>query len=247
MGQIIAVINQKGGTGKTTTTINLGSGLAQKGNKILLIDFDQQGNLSYSLGINELENTISEVLLDETSLESVVVERENMSIAPGDNRLADAELTLADEKDRENKLNAFLKNHKFDYVLIDCPPSLSLLTLNALMAAAKVLIPMQMEVLSLQGLDHILNTVDEVRDTFKKKIDIAGILPVLFDKRRKLSQEVMEHISTNYDIRIYDSFIRTNVSASEAPSFGKSVISYKPSSNSAKDYINFTNEFLNKS
>jgi chromosome partitioning protein len=241
----VAIINQKGGTGKTTTTINLGSALAKEWKKVLVIDLDPQGNLGYSLGVLESEHSMADVLLGEKSLDEVLVDAEGMKLAPSNNQLVDAELTLAVSENREHVLKEILKGQKgYDFILIDCPPSLSVLTLNALLAADEVIIPMQMEVLSLQGLDQIVNTIDKVKSAFSKKLKIAGILPVMVDGRRKLSHEVHDYISENYSIRIFESYIRANVKASEAPSFGKSVVAYKPKSSSAVDYRKFAEEFL---
>jgi len=243
---VVAIINQKGGTGKTTTTINLGSALAKKWKKVMLVDLDPQGNLSYSLGINDAEGSMADVLLGDKQLTEILVDQEGMRVAPANNHLADAELSLAGSTNREQVLSQALKPHKdLDFILIDCPPSLSVLTLNALLAADQVIIPMQMEVLSLQGLDQIVNTINRVKTAFKKKLKIAGILPVMVDNRRKLSLEVHDYIADNYAIPIFKSQIRANVKASEAPSFGKSVIAYQPRSNSAVDYLQFADEFLN--
>jgi chromosome partitioning protein len=242
---IVAIINQKGGTGKTTTTINLGSALAKKWKKVTLVDLDPQGNLSYSLGINDSEGSMADVLLGDKQIENIFIDQEGMRVAPANNQLADAELSLAASVNREHVLRDALKGQKDqDFVLIDCPPSLSVLTLNALLAADQVIIPMQMEVLSLQGLDQIVNTINRVKSAFKKKLKIAGILPVMVDNRRKLSQEVHDYIADNYAIPIFKSQIRANVKASEAPSFGKSVIAYQPRSASAQDYLLFADEFL---
>lgn len=242
---IISVINQKGGTGKTTTAINLGCAFVRRAKNVLLVDLDTQGNLSYSLGINEFEKSMADVLLGDSKLEDILVEREGLKVAPADNQLADAELSLARTGGQEKALAEVLTNLKgYDFVLIDCPPSLSTLTINALLASDRVIIPMQMEVLSLQGLDQIIQTIDKVKSTFSKELDVEGVLPVMVDSRRKLSQEVKEHIQENYELRIFDSMIRNNVKASEAPSFGKSVIAYKPTSNSAVDYMHFADEIL---
>ena len=178
-------------------------------------------------------------------MEDILFEREGLSVAPSDNQLADTELSLARSGGHENALAEIINNVTgYDYVLIDCPPSLSTLTINALLASHKVIIPMQMEVLSLQGLDQIIQTIEKVRSSFSKELSIEGVLPVMVDSRRKLSQEVKEHIEENYELRIFNSMIRNNVKASEAPSFGKSVIGYKPTSNSAVDYMRFADEIL---
>lgn len=242
---IVAIVNQKGGTGKTTTTVNLGSALAQKGKRILLIDLDAQGNLSYSLGIVGFKHSMAEALLGEVKFEDILESREGMDIAPSGIGLADAELSLSEAENREGFLKDILSNISgYDYILIDCPPSLSILTVNALNAADKVIVPMQMEVLSLQGLDLISETISKVRQVLNPSLEIMGILPVMVDKRRKLSTEVHDHLNQNYEIKVFDSKIRNNVKASEAPSFGVSVISYAPTSNSARDYMNFAKEFL---
>ncbi len=245
MLMIVAIVNQKGGTGKTTTTVNLGATLAQKGRKVLVLDLDAQGNLTYSLGISEFERSVSDVFLGDCALNDILIEREDMDIVPSNVDLADIELSMVSAENRESLLTEILENTTgYDYVLIDCPPSLSLLTINALNAAQKVIIPMQMEVLSLQGLDQIIQTVDRVREAFNPHLEVMGILPVMVDRRKKLSSEVYDLISEEYDFDLFKSQIRTNVRASEAPSFGKSVISYDRFSNSARDYMAFTEEFL---
>jgi chromosome partitioning protein len=241
----VAIINQKGGTGKTTTTLNLGSALARAGKRVLLIDLDPQGNLSYSLGITQLEKSLADVFLGEARLSEILVRREKMDIAPSDVKLADVELTLVSVENRERTLTNLVRDVKgYDYVLIDCPPSLSILTINALCASSYTIIPMQMEVLSLQGLDMIIQTIGRVKKAYAVPIKILGLLPVMVDNRRKLSGEIRSHISENYDIRLFDTSIRTSVKASEAPSFGKSLISYQPSSSTARDYVAFSEEFL---
>lgn len=242
---IYSIINQKGGTGKTTTAINLGSALKRRAKDVLLIDLDSQGNLSYSLGINELDKSMADALLGECAIADILQTSGGLQIAPSDNQLADAELSLARSEGQEHALANLMKSVSgFDYVLIDCPPSLSMLTLNALLASDKVIIPMQMEVLSLQGLDQIVHTINKVQNSLSKNLKIEGVLPVMVDKRRKLSQEIKDYILENYDLKIFHSFIRNNVKASEAPSFGKSVIDYKPTSNSAVDYMRFADEIL---
>lgn len=242
---IISIVNQKGGTGKTTTSINLGSALAQQGKKVMLIDMDSQGNLGYSFGL-EIDKSICDVFSGELKLEEVIQSSEGVDIIPSDMRLVDIELSLIELDQRHQTLNTLLSDFEndYDYILIDCPPSLSILAVNALFASDMVIIPMLMEVLSLQGLDQIIQTIEKINNTYKKSIKILGVLPVMVDKRRKLSDEVKEYILDNYDLRIFESMIRNNVKASEAPSFGHSVVVYSPSSNSAKDYIAFANEIL---
>lgn len=242
---IISIVNQKGGTGKTTTSLNLGSALVKLGKSVLLVDMDSQGNLGYSLGLEE-GKTISDVFEGSTDIIDIIQEREGMHVVPSDMRLVDIELSLMDLDDRHNMLNSKINKleKKYDFILIDCPPSLSILAVNSLYASERVIVPMLMEVLSLQGLDQIIQTINKINKSYKKKLKIQGILPVMVDKRRKLSQEVKDYIVENYDVKIFDSMIRNNVKASEAPSFGQSVIHYSPSSNSAKDYIDFANEIV---
>lgn len=245
--KFISVVNQKGGTGKTTTVVSLGAALAQNNKKVLLIDLDPQGNLSYSLGINEFDYTIGDVMMgDATVKQSIIhIENENMDIIPSSIDLANIEISIAQIEERELQLKKTLKGlSRYDYVLIDCPPSFSLLAVNSLTLSNEVIIPMQMTALSLQGLDLIYSTITQIKDSLNPKLKILGILPVMVDKRRKLSSEVRDYIQDNFDIKLFKSSIRNNVKAAEAPSFGRSVINYAPSSNSAKDYKEFVNEFL---
>ena len=241
---ITSVINQKGGTGKTTTAVNLASALVRKKKKVLLIDMDPQGNLSYSLGINDFEFSISDALLKKKKISEIVIEREGISIVPTDRRLSDLEFG------KRNKISEFLlrdvlrKVRTYDYVIIDCPPSLSALTLNALSAADNVVIPIQLDVFSIQGLEQIMDTISEVRSTLNKKLKVAGILPVLVDGRKRLTTEIKQYVKANFKVKMFKNEIRTNVKAAEAPSFGESVIKYAPSSNSSKDYLNFCGEYL---
>ncbi|WP_162052586.1 ParA family protein [Pontibacter pamirensis] len=243
--KVVAVINQKGGTGKTTTTINLGSALSKSGKKVLLLDLDPQSNLSYSLAVASPDATLAEVFLGNKSVNDVIVEKDGLWIVPGSNELVDIEISLVTQPEREKFLKNILAEVKdFDYVLIDCPPSLSVLTLNALTAAQEVLIPLQMEVLTLQGLDQIMNTVEKVRKTLNPKLKIRGIVVVMYDIRRKLSQEVLEYLQENVKEKIFKNHIRMNVKLAEAPSFGKSVLNYDASSNGAKDYHALAAEFM---
>ena len=243
--RIISVINQKGGTGKTTTTINLASALQKKGEKVLLIDLDPQANLSYSLGILEPEKTIADLFTGAASLPEVLVNREGMDIVPGTTEMVDIEVSLVQQPEREQFLRKLLQNiKKYSYIFIDCPPSLSVLTLNALTASGEVLIPLQMEVLTLQGLSQILSTVTKVRESVNPALKVAGIVVVMYDKRRKLSREVEEILQENISEKVFDTKIRINVKLAEAPSFGQSIISYESSSAGAKDYLQLAEEFL---
>lgn len=243
---ILAILNQKGGTGKTTTTVNVGSALATKGFKVLLIDMDPQGNLSYALGINEIGNDTSDVLKHDVSIFDSLVEREKMHILPTNIDLAKLELSQIDMSHPSDFLKRALVDTEkdFDFILIDCPPSLSWLTINALTAAQKVIIPMQLDVFSIQGLSQIIDTVADMKAKYNNSLEIAGVLAVMVDNRKKLTREVLNHVRQNFKVRVYENNIRTNVKAAEAPSFGTSVINYAPNSNSARDYIAATDEIL---
>jgi chromosome partitioning protein len=239
---ITSIINQKGGTGKTTTTVNLASALVQKKKKVLVIDLDPQGNLSYSLGINEFDGGITDALLHKKKISELVVEREGIDVVPTDQKLSKLEFG---KKISENSLRDVLRKVKnYDFILIDCPPSISVLTLNALTSSKTVIIPIQLDVFSIQGLEQIIETINEVQSTFNKKLKIAGILPVLVDGRKKLTSEIKDYVRKNFKIALFKNEIRTNVKAAEAPSFGESVIHYAPSSNSAHDYSKFCSEYL---
>lgn len=245
--KIVSVINQKGGTGKTTTTINLGSALSKLGKKILLVDLDPQANLSYSLGLEDQAGTMADVFAGNKRLRDILVSRDGVTVAPGANELVDIEISLVTQPQRETFLKNILAEAKgFDYILVDCPPSLSLLTVNALAASDEVLIPLQMEVLTLQGLSQILATVKQVRGTFNARLKVKGIVVVMFDKRRKLSTEIQEYLQQNIDEKVFGARIRLNVKLAEAPSFGKSVLDYDGSSNGARDYMALAEEFLKK-
>ncbi|MDH5474385.1 MAG: ParA family protein [Cyclobacteriaceae bacterium] len=244
--KVVAIVNQKGGTGKTTTTVNLGSAFASNGHRVLLIDLDPQGNLTYSLGINEFENGIDDVLKHEALLSDSIIERENMDVLPATTNLAKLELMQLDSENTAYILSEALSDAvgEYDYILIDCPPSLSWLTINALTAAHKVLVPMQLDVFSIQGLTQIMETVGEIKSAYNEELSIAGVLAVMVDKRKKLTNEVLEHVKGNFDVSVFENVIRTNVKAAEAPSFGASVVHYSPNSNSARDYLAAAKEIL---
>jgi chromosome partitioning protein len=242
---IVSVINQKGGTGKTTTTINLGSALQKEGKRVLLVDLDPQGNLSYSLDVVEPQWTLADLFTGEVELREAIVSREGMDILPGSNELVEVEISLVGQEKREQFLRQILEDAEgYDYIFIDCPPSLSLLTVNALTASDEVVIPLQMEVLTLQGLSQILATVQKIKEAFNPRLKVRGIVIVMYDKRRKLSQEIEEYLTEHVDEKIFSTRIRLNVKLAEAPSFGKSILNYDGSSYGAKDYTALASEFL---
>jgi chromosome partitioning protein len=239
---IISIVNHKGGTGKTTTTINLGSALAAQGQRVLLVDFDAQGSLTYSLGINAPEFTITDALLGEATIADALHEREGMDVLPANETLADAELSIARSGERFNHLKALLRPlQEYDFILIDCPPSLSLLTLNALIASDHLIVAMQMDVLALRGLDSILSIVDQLKP-LNENLSVLGILAVMVDTRKNMHLEIISHIKSNYQTSLFKQSIRSCVKAAEAPSFGRSVVQHAPSSRTAQDYIAFSNE-----
>ena len=242
---VTSIINQKGGTGKTTTAVNLGSALSIKKKKVLIIDLDPQGNLSYSMGINEMEYTMEDVLSGNKKIKEIIFDREGMMIAPADQRLSRLEFNSQDVPEYLLR-NALAQDKEYDHILIDCPPSLSYLTVNALSASDNVVIPVQLDVFSIQGLAQVMDTIDEMISSFNSELKILGVLPVLVDGRKKLTCEIKEYVKENFDICIFENQIRTNVKAAEAPSFGKSVINYCPASNSAEDYLKFSDEYLKK-
>lgn len=258
MAHVTTIINQKGGTGKTTTAINLGSALARLNQRVLLIDLDPQANLSYSLAINEPLRTISDAIEGNCPLVDVLHQRENMFVAPAAIDLADTELALIDQPGRENFLYQRLiespgpshsRTHNnllqdFDHILIDSPPSLSVLAINALNASHHLLIPMQLEVLSLRGLSQLLATVEEFKRVFEKHLNILGVLIVKYNARIRLFGEVKSYIKQNFHEHLFKAAIRDNIRIAEAPSFGQSVVEYSPRSHGAKDYMALAKEFL---
>jgi chromosome partitioning protein len=243
---VISIVNKKGGTGKTTTAINIGKALTLKSKSVLLIDLDAQGNLSFSLGLSSDSCHLGEVLLAGEITDEHLFEREGMHVVTSTNDLVNYEFDFIQQKyplTLVKKTIDTVKNN-YDYVLIDCPPSAGFLTVNALIASDSVIIPMQLDVLSMQGLEQMLDTVNEIKEEYNNSLSVLGVLGVLVDTRRHLTYEILQHVRDNYGVNIFNNFIRQNVKAAEAPSYGVSVIEYTPKCNSAVDYVNVTNELL---
>ncbi len=246
MTQIIAIVNQKGGTGKTTTAVNLGRAIADMGKRVLLLDLDPQGSLSYYLGANSNVWTISDVILGDISLNNAIIQRENLEIIPADISLADLEVSLAGYPQREYIIKKLLlQATQYDYILMDCSPSLSVMTINALTAAKYIIVPLQMEVLSIHGLELMLETVERIKKNLNPTLEIMGILPLMYDRKRRITQEVLAHIVKTYSfLYMFDTLIRMDVKLVEAPSYGKSVFSYAPDANGAQDYMKLAKEVV---
>ena len=249
MGKVISVANQKGGVGKTTTTVNLSTLLAKKGKKVLLIDTDPQGNATSGLGVTkELENSVYDILVGETTFEETIQETavKNLKVCPSNISLAGAEVELVSMMSREQRLKVKLDmiKDKFDYILIDCPPSLGLITLNAFTASDSVLIPVQCEYFALEGLGQLLNTVNLVKKHLNKNLEIEGALLTMYDARTNLSNQVVKEVKKYFEDKVYKTVIPRNVRLSEAPSYGMPISIYDPKSKGAKAYEKFTKELL---
>ena len=250
--QRIAVINQKGGVGKTTTTVNLGAALAQRGYRVLLLDLDPQANLTVHVDKRpDLEsNTLTNLLIEDAPLAELVqpTSSANLFVVPSDTSLAGVEQVLANRIGRETilreALDAFPAAKDFDILLMDCPPSLGVLSANALVAAHHVLIPMQAEYLSLQGMAKLMEVVQLVQKRLNQQLKVAAVLPCMVDARTNLSVEVLREIDTHFGSLLCKSRIRNNVKLAEAPSFGRTIFEHAPDSNGARDYEQFADEFL---
>lgn len=251
MGRIIAVANQKGGVGKTTTTINLGASLAHAGKKVLLVDSDAQGNATSGLGIRkgEVNEDIYDILINEAPISEVILKssRENMDVVPASIQLAGAEVELSNLDHRETRLKSALNEirDQYDYILIDCPPSLGHLTINAFTASDSVLIPVQCEYYALEGLSQLLNTVRLVQKHFNNDLKIEGVLLTMLDRRTNLGYEVVEEVKKYFHEKVYETIIPRNIRLSEAPSYGLSIIDYDIQSIGAKTYQELAKEVLN--
>ncbi len=252
MGRIIAVTNQKGGVGKTTTSVNLAAAIAEKGKKVLLIDIDPQGNATSGVGIdkNNVDNTIYNLLLGECYVEEAIVKTvvDNLVVIPANINLAGAEIELADKKDREYILKGVLDNLKYlyDFIIIDCPPSLSMLTLNALTGADSVLVPIQCEYYALEGLSQLIHTINLVQKKLNIGLEIEGIVFTMYDSRLNLSLEVVEEVKKHMSEYVYQTLIPRNVRLSEAPSHGLPITHYDPKSKGAESYFSLADEVIKR-
>ena len=249
MGKIISVANQKGGVGKTTTTVNLSTILAKKGKKVLLIDTDPQGNATSGLGVSkDLELSVYDILIGDTEFDETLQETaiKNLKVCPSNISLAGAEVQLVSMMSREQRLKTKLDKIKdqYDYILIDCPPSLGLVTLNAFTASDSVLIPVQCEYFALEGLGQLLNTVNLVKKHLNKNLEIEGALLTMYDARTNLSNQVVKEVKKYFEDKVYKTVIPRNVRLSEAPSYGMPITVYDPRSKGAKAYEKFAKELL---
>jgi len=248
MGKIIAIANQKGGVGKTTTAINLASSLAIAEKKVLLVDVDPQANATSGLGIRSQELSIYEIVLSDTNIEDVLTKTNvpYLSLVPSHIRLVGAEIELVEMPNREYLLRKSLDKIKdnYDYIFIDCPPSLGLLTLNALTAADSVLIPIQCEYYALEGLSQLLNTIHLVQKNLNKQLTIEGVLLTMYDNRLNLCNQVATEVREYFKDKVYKTVINRNVRLGEAPSFGKPIIMYDATSTGTQNYISLAEEFL---
>jgi chromosome partitioning protein len=251
MGKVLAITNQKGGVGKTTTSINLAASLAKTRRKVMLVDLDPQGNATMGSGINKeaVKASAYQVLIGTNSIEDAVLHTEGgYDLVPANSDLSGAEVELIGLERRERRLRAALEpvRDRYDYLLIDCPPALNLLTVNALVAAQAVMIPMQCEYYALEGLSALLNTIRKVRESLNPQLQIEGLLRTMYDPRNNLSNEVSAQLSRHFGDKLYRTIIPRNIRLAEAPSYGKPVISYDMESKGAQAYLALAGEILRR-
>ncbi len=252
MSRIISVVNQKGGVGKTTTAMNLAAHLSELGKFVLLVDMDSQGNATSGLGVDKstVQHGIYEALARQKRIHDVVrnTMHDGLRVAPATPNLAGANIELVDVERREHQLSDLLSEvkHAYDYIIIDCPPSLGLLTINSLVAADELLIPVQAEYYALEGLGQLLNTIELIQTHIKPELKILGAVITMFDKRTRLSEEVMGQLYQYFPDGIFRSIIPRTVRLAEAPSFGKSILQYEPGGKGSKAYERLAREILEK-
>jgi len=250
MGSIIAILNQKGGVGKTTTAVNLGSYLAKAGKSVLLVDLDPQGNATSGLGINKqaLGETMYDVLFNHQSAPSVILNTEfdNLQILPANTNLAGAEVQLVSALQRELQLRQVLEQFNHDFILIDCPPSLGLLTINALSAANYVLIPVQTEYYALEGLSQLLSVIGRVESALNPNLSILGVVMTMYDARNSLSEQVKNELGKYFGDKLFKTIIPRNVRLAEAPSFGKPIAEHDKWSKGARAYKSLAKEVIHR-
>ena len=251
MGKIVSIANQKGGVGKTTTAINLASIIAKKGKKVLVIDSDPQGNATSGLGFDKQSQfSTYDVLINEVEIVNTIqkVDIKHLELVPTNMSLAGAEVELVGLDNREYRLKSKLDVVKdnYDFIFIDCPPSLGLITINALTAADSVLIPVQCEYFALEGVGELLKTVDLVRKYYNPKLTIEGAVLTMYDSRTNLSNQVVAQVKKYFDNKVFETLIPRNVRLSEAPSYGKPIVTYDPLSKGARSYDKLAKEFLKK-
>jgi len=250
MGHVIAVINQKGGVGKTTTAINLGAYLAKMGRRVLLVDLDPQGNASSGLGLDKqsLDSTMYDVLFGEAEAASTIRETNvtDLAILPSNSQLAAAEIDLATEVKREYKLKDALANLDYDYILIDCPPALGLLTINALTAAEQVLIPVQAEYYAMEGLGQLLDVIGRVRTGLNQQLEILGVVVTMYDSRNALAEQVVNELKKHFGNKVLSTIVPRNVRLAEAPSYGRSIAEHDKWSKGARAYKQLAKEIDKK-
>lgn len=252
MGRVIAIANQKGGVGKTTTAINLSACLAEAGQKVLMVDFDPQGNGTSGLGLEKghIDKTVYELLIGECSIEECITEsvQEHLDVLPSDVNLAGAEIELLDVENKELLLRTYLEPIKkqYDFILVDCPPSLNLLTINALTAADTVLVPIQCEYYALEGLTQVMKTINLVKKKLNPSLEMEGVVFTMYNARTNLSLEVVESVKSNLNQNIYKTIIPRNIRLAEAPSHGKPINLYDSKSSGAESYRLLAQEVMKK-
>lgn len=247
--KVIAFSNQKGGTGKTTSTINTGAALALSGYRVLLIDLDPQANLTFSLGLNMLEitKTVGQLLLDQTISSDFILNCGRLQLIPSTPNLYSIEADLYHKSDREFLLRKALKTlEHYDYILLDCPPSAGIFTQNALIAASEIFIPVQAEYLALQGMSQLLKTIEDIKKESNPSLELGGVIATRYDQRKVLNREVIEKLQMHFGNLLFDTIIRENISLAEAPSFGMDIFTYRPNSTGATDYLRLAAEVVER-